>query len=89
MDAFIYFPPNLGVALDEFEDLLEDAMGEHGEVTGSGAGEKGSNFDLSIFDDKTPYDVVISWVKEAIEKSGCKRECCVDIADVRHTITFP
>jgi len=36
---------------DEIEDALQECMGEHGEVTGGGAGVEGSNLDLLILED--------------------------------------
>lgn len=51
MDIFIYFQPNSELALDEVEDEIEEALGDDGEVTGTGTGETGSNIDVEILGD--------------------------------------
>lgn len=47
----MYFSPRLTLARDVIEDALNEALGRRGEVTGAGAGERGSNIDIEIFDD--------------------------------------
>ena len=47
-EVFLYFSAPTGVAQDELEDMLEECLGELGEVTGAGAGEAGNNFDLEV-----------------------------------------
>jgi hypothetical protein len=58
MDVFIYFPPNLGVDKDEIEDALDEVIGNLGEVSGGGIGEKGMNIDLDVEDDADPEELV-------------------------------
>lgn len=48
MDVFIYFYERLDVGLDELEDALDRGLSGHGEVTGGGIGESGSNIDIEI-----------------------------------------
>ena len=57
MDVFIYFPPNLGVDKDEIEDALDEAIGDIGEVSGGGIGQKGMNIDLDVEDDADPEEL--------------------------------
>lgn len=51
MDAFIYFKEPTGYGLDELEDCLVDALGDTGEVTGTGTGETGANLDIEFFEE--------------------------------------
>ncbi|WP_035614375.1 hypothetical protein [Haloferula sp. BvORR071] len=51
MDAFIYFKEPMGYGLDELEDALTDALGNVGEVTGTGTGEMGANLDVEFFEE--------------------------------------
>ena len=48
MDIFIYMTGRLPCGLDELEDALDSALGDRGEVTGTGTGQAGSNIDVSI-----------------------------------------
>ena len=40
MDIFIYFTANLSMPKDEIEDALQECLGNRGEVTGSGMGDR-------------------------------------------------
>lgn len=66
MDVFIYFYERLPCGLDEVEDTLERALGDFGEVTGSGTGEKGSNLDLLISDSGPPLNQVLNLIQDAL-----------------------
>jgi len=48
VDVFIYFYERLDVGLDELEDASDRCLRGHGEVTGEGIGESGSNIDIEI-----------------------------------------
>jgi hypothetical protein len=49
MEVFIYLTGRLGANLDEFEDELEVLFAPYGaEVTGTGVGMGGCNFDLAL-----------------------------------------
>lgn len=48
MDIFIYMTGGLPCGLDELEDALDSALGDRGEVTGTGTGQAGSNIDVFI-----------------------------------------
>jgi hypothetical protein len=49
MEVFIYLQGRLGANLDEFEDELEVLFAPYGgEVTGTGTGVVGCNFDLTL-----------------------------------------
>ena len=58
MDVTIHFPPNLDVDKDVIEDALDEAIGELGEVSGGGIGEKGMTIDLDVEDDADPAELV-------------------------------
>ena len=66
MDVFIYFPPNLGLARDQIEDALEEALAEVAEVTGGGTGNAGSNVDL-VFDDRVPTEKALDIIRTALK----------------------
>lgn len=68
MDAFIYLPRGLAVGLDEIEDLLDEAFGELGEVTGSGLGEMGSNLDVSIVDGAMSVEQALQKIRHVLTK---------------------
>ena len=55
MEMYIYFPHPLGIPRDEIEDLIQDSLGQAGEVTGAGAGLNGSNIDVEVFGDARDY----------------------------------
>lgn len=48
-DIFIYSALSLGYPRGELDDDLEDLLGSAGEVTGAGAGDRGWNIDLEIY----------------------------------------
>ena len=58
MFVAIYFNSRLSTPRDEIEDLLEDALGDQGEVTGGGTGLGGSNIDLEITSEMSVRDVL-------------------------------
>ncbi len=58
MDIFIYFTPKLSTPKDEIEDALQECLGDRGEVTGSGIGDRGANIDVEVFDSKHPQEVL-------------------------------
>ena len=58
MDIFIRFPPGVEVRKDEIEDVLDDAIGELGEVTGGSIDAKGMTMDLDVEDDADPEEIV-------------------------------
>jgi len=66
MDVFLYFHERLSCGLDEIEDRVSDALGERGEVTGSGAGVSGSNIDVEITDDDVAEDEARKIIREAV-----------------------
>ena len=50
---YIYSERSLREARGSLEDDLEDFLGEAGEVTGGGGGERGWNIDLELFEDES------------------------------------
>lgn len=68
MEVFIYWHGPSGVPRDEIEDVIEDVLGDRGEVTGAGSGMSGSNVDLEIFDD-AGADQLLAEVVSAIRHS--------------------
>jgi hypothetical protein len=46
--VYVYLRPGLPLGRDELEDMIDDFLGERGEVTGGGAGPAGSNIDIDV-----------------------------------------
>jgi hypothetical protein len=67
MDVFIYFPLGLEIPRDEIEDAIQDCLGERGEVTGGGAGARGSNLDLELFEEE---EGLIEEIKLTLRRLG-------------------
>ncbi|WP_093174365.1 hypothetical protein [Sinosporangium album] len=51
MDAFLYWRGEHHISRIEIEYVVEDVLGDQGEVTGAGSGERGGNIDIEIFED--------------------------------------
>jgi hypothetical protein len=66
MDVFIYTYGRMPCGLDEIEDALESVLGDRGEVTGTGTGQAGSNFDLFIKDDTISEEQALLLVRQAL-----------------------
>jgi hypothetical protein len=66
MDVFLYFYERLPFGLDEVEDALDQALGDSGEVTGTGVGEKGSNVDIRINDESMSTSQVVRLIHQAL-----------------------
>ena len=81
MDIFIYFRERLPCGLDEIEDRISDALGDLGEVTGSGAGVAGSNIDVEITDEDTTEDEALKIIRGAVAELKLPASTAVDIHD--------
>jgi hypothetical protein len=66
MDAFIYFEGLLLVGLDQLEQALDDALGDFGEVSGTGTGEVGSNIDVTIEKEELTKDEILTLIRNAL-----------------------
>lgn len=86
MDVFIYFLDSTSLPLDGIEDALDDAFVGSGEVTGSGAGERGSNIDIEIMDDCMTTKEVKATIRECFERLGIVGPTKVVIDGVIHMI---
>jgi hypothetical protein len=85
MDVFIYFKEPTGYGLDELEDALIDALGDRGEVTGTGTGEKGSNLDLEFFAE-IDESRALTLVREALAAFSLPASSEVVINGTRHKL---
>ena len=65
MDVFIYFSPQLSIPKDVIEDVLQECLGDRGEVTGGGIGDRGANIDIEVFDGED-HCAVLSDVERAL-----------------------
>ncbi len=70
MDVYIYLIEPCPCGIDELEDALAQALGDIGEVTGSGTGGAGSNIDVFIEDDALSDGQVLDLLREAIADYG-------------------
>jgi hypothetical protein len=70
MGAFIYMIDRLSCGMDELEDALDSALGDKGEVTGSGTGRAGSNIDLFIRDDAMSQEQALLLIRRALADYG-------------------
>jgi hypothetical protein len=66
MDAFIYIVGGLPRRIDELEDALDSALGDRGEVTGSGTGQAGSNIDVLIKDGAMSGEQALLLIRQAL-----------------------
>lgn len=67
MDVFLNIQGRMAYSLDEIEDALDDAFHGLGEVTGSGTGIGGSNFDIEVTDGTVDVLQAVSIVRKALE----------------------
>ncbi|MCA8992550.1 MAG: hypothetical protein KDA69_18890 [Planctomycetaceae bacterium] len=81
MDVFIYFKERLPVGLDVLEDALDAALGENGEVTGSGTGQVGSNLDLYVDDNDMSVDEVVEMIRRALGVYGIPKSSTIVIGE--------
>jgi hypothetical protein len=86
MDIFIYFNERLPVGLDELEDALDAALGDEGEVTGTGAGECGSNLDLFVKNEAMTDGEVVGLVRKALTVFAIPKASKIVIDDKEFSI---
>lgn len=86
MDVFIYFNERLPVGLDELEDALDAALGDEGEVTGTGTGGSGSNLDLFVKDGTMTDVEVVGLVREALTVFAVPKSSKIVIGDKKFSI---
>ncbi|HSZ55714.1 MAG TPA: hypothetical protein VK797_08645 [Tepidisphaeraceae bacterium] len=66
MNIFIYVRERIPYALDEIEDALGASLEGIGDVTGSGTGVAGSNFDIEIEDESVDPATAIARIREGL-----------------------
>jgi len=86
MDAFVYVRDRMPYGLDEIEEALEEALNGSGEVTGSGAGVKGSNFDIEIFDEKADLAAALRIIRGALAQFRLPSSSVIVINEVEYPI---
>ena len=84
MEAFIYFYSNSGQALDVFEDALGEVLGDEGEVTGTGSGATGSNFDVEVFEGDARR--FLDQFREALKREGAPKDAVIVIEGERYPL---
>ena len=80
MDVFIYTFESLSHGLDEIEDALDECLEDIGEVTGTGAGKSGSNFDIEINNDDIEPSEVLAILRNALRPFNLPKSSRVEIA---------
>ena len=83
MQMFIYFYSKLGTPRDEIEDLLQEYLGQSGEVTGGGAGQTGSNIDLEIFEDDNDH---LQGVRAVLRQAAVPADTVIVVEGKRYAI---
>jgi hypothetical protein len=86
MDVFIYVVGRLPCGIDELEEALDSALGDKGEVTGSGTGETGSNIDVFIRDDAMSEEQTLLLIRRALADYGLPDTTRVVIDGREHTL---
>lgn len=86
MDAFIYTFERLPCGIDELEDALDTAFGGRGEVTGTGTGPAGCNFDLSIEDGAMSEVQALLLIRRVLADHGLPGMTRVVIDGREHTL---
>lgn len=81
MDVFIYFLERLPVGLDVLEDALDAALADNGEVTGTGAGQTGSNIDLHVTDKNLTAEDVVRLIRRNLSVYGVPKSSRIVIGD--------
>jgi hypothetical protein len=86
VDVFIYFNERLPVGLDELEDALDAALGDIGEVTGTGVGESGSNLDLFLNDIDMTDDEIVGLIKRTLSAYKIPKSSEIVIGEKRFSL---
>ena len=86
MDAFIYMNERLPCGMDELEDALESALGDRGEVTGSGTGRTGSNIDVFLRDNAVSEEQALLLIRRALANYGLPGTTRVVIDGTEHPL---
>jgi hypothetical protein len=84
MIVLLYWDGRCSRAIDVLEDALDRALGEKGEVTGSGTGQAGGNVDLFIKDDAMSDGQVLLLIREALADDELPGSTWVVIDGRRH-----
>ena len=86
MDVFVYYFQPLDRGRDEIEDDLVDSLSAFGcEVTGSGAGQSGGNFDL-LFSSATNESDIIAPLAGRLASLGFAPDTMIRTDNIAKTI---
>ena len=84
MDIFIYFS-QLSVPRDVVEDALQDCLGDRGEVTGGGLGNRGANIDIEVFSDQDG-PLILCEMKRTLRGMDVPQDTWLVIEGERHDL---
>lgn len=79
-------PDRLPCGIDELEDALETALGDRGEVVGTGIGLAGSNFDLFIRDGAMSDEQTLLLIRRVLPDHGLTGMTSVVIDGRKYTL---
>lgn len=86
MVIFIYTNGRLNSGIDELEDALDSALGERGEVTGTGTGQVGSNIDIFIEEGMISEEQALLLVQQVLVEFGLPSATKIIIDGIEHTL---
>jgi hypothetical protein len=86
MDVFIYASPGFGRPRDELEDAIENFLGYKGAVTGSGAGQSGSNIDIEVFNDGSGPEWIVEGLRKILRDFDSPRDAKIVIDRVEYPL---
>lgn len=78
MDIFVHFSPQLNISLDVMEDAIEEYLGDKGEVTGSGIGNRGANVDIEVFGEEDDF-TILNGIKKVLQDLGVPQDTVLTV----------
>ena len=86
MDIFLYMTGRLPCGIDELEDALDSALGDQGEVTGTGTGQAGSNIDIFIEEGGLSKEQALLLIRQALADYGLSSATKIVIDGSEHPL---
>jgi len=81
---FVYWSSRLtGLARDDVEEAVEEALGDAGMVTGAGSGRTGSNIDADVYGD---HEEALAKVRLALSPLSMPEDTVIVMGGKRHPL---